>query len=81
MGEIDASVNKEVANVVVEDKKRNVTEKAVDSNDKTAEDSIQEKEVQGELGFQGDNNEEYVKGHPVIRNGNCNRIHLIPTIH
>ncbi|KAJ5986607.1 OPT peptide transporter Mtd1 [Penicillium sp. IBT 35674x] len=69
MGDIGASVNKTVADVVVEGKKSNVTEKAVDSNDNIIENFTEEKEVQGELGFQGDNNEEYIKGHPVIRNG------------
>lgn len=78
---IGASVDKAVVNVVLEDKKRNVTEEVVDSNDDTVEKSTQEKEVQDELGFQGNNNEEYVKGHPVIRNGNCNRTHRIPTSH
>lgn len=81
MAGIGASVDKAVVDVVVEDKEGNVTEDAVDLNDDIVEKSTQEKEVQDELGFQGDNNEEYVKGHPVIRNGNCNRTHRIPISH
>ncbi|KAJ5523608.1 OPT peptide transporter Mtd1 [Penicillium frequentans] len=69
MAEIGTSVDKAIMDVVLEDKKRNVTEEIVDLNDNIVEKSTQEKEVQDELGFQGDNNEEYVKGHPVIRNG------------
>ena len=79
MGEIGASANKAVADVVIEDKESNVTEKAVDLNDNIVEDSTHEHEVQDDLGFQGDDKEEYVKGHPVIRNGNFNRTHSIPT--
>ncbi|KAJ5805927.1 OPT peptide transporter Mtd1 [Penicillium pulvis] len=69
MAEIGASVDKTVVDIVLEDKKRNVTEKVVDLNDNIVEKSTHEKDVQDELGFQGDNNEKYVKGHPVIRNG------------
>ncbi|KAJ5933586.1 OPT peptide transporter Mtd1 [Penicillium verhagenii] len=66
MGEIDPSNNQGVVEVVVDDKKGNVTEKVVESDDNTADSLTKDKDGQDTL---ADGDEEYVNGHPVIRNG------------
>ena len=54
---------------IKEHRKHPTTNASVDISDKIAETSTHEPDGEGSLGFQGNDDEEYVKGHPVIRNG------------
>ncbi|KAJ5657849.1 uncharacterized protein N7484_001498 [Penicillium longicatenatum] len=66
MSEIDASASKVIE---VEHKESKLTENDINFKEKRVEDSAQEEHVKDAVAFQGDVHEEYVKGHPVIRNG------------
>ncbi|KAJ5290898.1 OPT peptide transporter Mtd1 [Penicillium angulare] len=66
-GEIEEPLSRQIlVDVESKDKNGTVTEKSIDSGDNTLETTII---AANDQGFQGDDKEEYVKGHPVIRNG------------
>ncbi|KAJ5621609.1 peptide transporter MTD1 [Penicillium herquei] len=71
-GEIEEPISRKIdLDLGSEEKKGTVTEKSLDSNDAPADEKTDNSvDINDEgVGFQGDDHEEYVKGHPVIRNG------------
>lgn len=69
---VDSLTGHEASTYPEANKEANVTEEQSETNsEKPAKDLPPEKDSKGSVEFSRDDDVDYVKGHPVIRNGNC----------